>query len=195
MFWTNNPRILFNNNNYLKFFPNSKMNSLEKLNAIMRLSIYLGITLILVSNNYQYFYIPIIIGVFTYMINKHYLSNIEHFFDSYDKSEINYKCTKPTPNNPFMNANLITDDRNRMPACRPTKKVKESIENSFNTNLYRNVSDVFGKQNGQRQFYTMPSTTIPNDQTKFAKWLYGTGPTCKEKTMFCATPWNGAENE
>jgi len=195
MFWTDNPRILFNNNNYLKFFPNSKMNSLEKLNAIMRLSIYLGIALVLISNNYQYFYIPIIIGVFTYMINKHYLSNIEHFFDSYDKSEINYKCTKPIPNNPFMNANLITDDRNRMPACRPTKNIKESIENNFNTNLYRNVSDVFGKQNGQRQFYTMPSTTIPNDQTKFAKWLYGTGPTCKEKTMFCATPWNGAENE
>ena len=57
MFWTDNPRILFNNNNYLKFFPNSKMNSLEKLNTIMRLSIYLDITLVLVSNNYQYFYI------------------------------------------------------------------------------------------------------------------------------------------
>jgi hypothetical protein len=26
----------------------------------------------------------------------------------------------------------------------------------------------------------MPSTTIPNDQTAFAKWLYLSPPTCKE---------------
>ena len=32
-----------------------------------------------------------------------------------------------------------------------------------------------------RQFYTNPSTTIPNDQEAFAKWLYyNPEKTCKE---------------
>ena len=37
----------------------------------------------------------------------------------------------------------------------------------------------------ERQFYTTPINTIPNDQTEFAKWLYDSGPTCKEKTTEC----------
>ena len=31
MFWTNNPRILFNNNNYLKFFPKFKNEFIRKI--------------------------------------------------------------------------------------------------------------------------------------------------------------------
>lgn len=186
-FWTENIKVLFEENNYLKFFPTMKMDTVQKLNATMRLSIYLGIALVMVKNDYRYFYIPIIIGLLTFGVYKFKLENVEKFFDSYNKEE--EECVKPTVNNPFMNANLITDDRKRAPACKPTVKVAKEIEDKFNTNLYRNVSDVFGKQNGQRQFYTMPSTTIPNNQTEFAKWCYNTGPTCKEKTMFCATPW------
>ena len=37
----------------------------------------------------------------------------------------------------------------------------------------------------QRQFYTMPSTTIPNDQTGFAKFLYQLPTTCKEDSAQC----------
>ena len=31
-----------------------------------------------------------------------------------------------------------------------------------------------------RQFYTMPSTTIPNNQGDFGKFCYGDMPSCKE---------------
>lgn len=186
-FWVENINVLFSKNNYLKFFPTMNMSTIEKLNATMRLSIYLGIALVLTTNNYKYTYLPIVIGLFTFGIYKFKLDKVENFFNSYNKEE--EECVKPTVNNPFMNANLITDDRKRPPACKPSVKIGKEIEDKFNTNLYRNVSDVFGKANGQRQFYTMPSTTIPNNQTAFAKWCYGVGPTCKEKTMFCATPW------
>ena len=43
----------------------------------------------------------------------------------------------------------------------------------------------------------MPSTTMPNDQTAFAKWCYNTGPTCKERTLYCApiyTPMTSTSN-
>tara|TARA_B110000977_G_C11087770_1_gene495431 strand:+ start:6039 stop:6593 length:555 start_codon:yes stop_codon:yes gene_type:complete len=184
MFWTNNLSILFNNNNYLKFFPNAEMTTIEKLNSIFRLSVYLGIALVLCSNNYKYFFLPIVIGVLTFVINKYYLPKIDTFFQKY-----NEECTQPTFNNPFMNINLITDNRQKHKACKPTEEIKEEIEDKFNTNLYRNVGDVFNKSHGQLNFHTMPSTTIPNDQTKFAKWLYKTGPTCKERTIDCTTQW------
>ena len=60
------------------------------------------------------------------------------------------------------------------------KTIKEQIENKFEINLYKDVGDIFGKENSQRQYYTNPVTTIPNDQQKFANWLYNTRPSCKE---------------
>ena len=70
--------------------------------------------------------------------------------------------------------------------------VNEIIKNLFETDLYRDVSDIFGKENSQRQFYTVPGNQSPNDQGAFAQWLYGTPPTCKEgnKTA-CSTNWVG----
>ena len=35
-----------------------------------------------------------------------------------------------------------------------------------------------------RQFYTMPNTTIPNDQEAFSNWLYGTENVCKEGSIY-----------
>ena len=61
----------------------------------------------------------------------------------------------------------------------------KTIEDKFGYNLYRDVGDLYGKSNSQREFYTMPATTIPNNQTACAKWLYNTGPTCKEKSIYC----------
>ena len=108
-----------------------------------------------------------------------------------DKKE----CVSPTIDNPFMNAtmkdflnldpvtNRIID---RAEACDINDlEVKKQIDSSFNNNLYKDVNDVFGKMNSQRQFYTMPSTTIPNAQDDFAKWLYLNPKTCKEDQDFC----------
>ena len=35
--------------------------------------------------------------------------------------------------------------------------------NIFNKDIYRDVNDIFGKNNSQRQFYTVPGKTNPND--------------------------------
>ena len=55
-----------------------------------------------------------------------------------------------------------------------------NIEKYFDNGLYRDVNDIFGKDNSQRQFFTVPGRGILNDQGGFANWLYGTPPTCKE---------------
>jgi hypothetical protein len=47
------------------------------------------------------------------------------------------------------------------------------------------VDDLFNRNTSQRQFYTTPVTTIPNDQTGFARWLYKLPETCKENQSNC----------
>jgi hypothetical protein len=102
----------------------------------------------------------------------------------------NKTCTKPTIDNPFMNVTmkdyLNIDEKGRPEACDTSDPiVKQSMDEFFNNNLFKDVNDVFGKMNSQRQFYTMPSTTIPNAQDEFARWLYLNPKTCKEDQEFC----------
>lgn len=195
-FWSEDFSILYQTDRLTEFFPNYQMTMIEKLNALTRLGIYLGVVLSLLLRNYLYLYIIIIGFLGTFFVYKTQLNNLELYFNSYNSQRnknnerilLDKPCTRPTVNNPMMNFNIITDKRDRTKACTSwdSKKVKEEIENKFNYNLYRNVSDLYGKNNSQRQYYTMPSTTMPNDQTAFAKWCYNTGPTCKERTLYCA---------
>ncbi len=106
-------------------------------------------------------------------------------------------CVEPTTDNPFMNFNNITDDRDRPPACKSFDNdvVKKKIEENFNYNLYRDVGDLYSKNNSQREFYTMPNTKSVNDQNSFARWLYETGPTCKEDGIKCAPEWSPIETD
>lgn len=103
------------------------------------------------------------------------------------------ECTGPTDNNPFMNI-LVPEyyepNTQRPPACSTedtpdSEQLKDEIEDKFQVNLYRDTGDLFEKKNGQRQFYTNPITTIPNDQDGFAKWLYGNAPSCKDDRYDC----------
>ena len=90
------------------------------------------------------------------------------------------KCQLPTSNNPFMNV-MLTDDTNSKQACDiSNRRVKKLMNNKFKENLFNDVEDVYDRKNSQRQFYTMPSTTVPNNQDTFQNWLYKTPPTCKE---------------
>ena len=78
------------------------------------------------------------------------------------------------------------DNRDRPAGCLSTdKEIKKEIDTQFNYNNFRDVDDLFVRGNSQRQFYTMPSTTIPNDQDGFAKWLYKLPETCKENQTNC----------
>lgn len=189
-FWLNDYSILYRSNKVTEFFPTTSMNLAEKLNALVRLSIYIGVILLLIKSSYIYLYIPLITMGASVVIHKTY-SKKEGYQQNRlvpFKKERKQKKVKPTVDNPFMNINLITDDRKRNGATLSfdKPKIQEEIEDKFNYNLYRDVSDLYGKNNSQREFYTAPSTTIPNDQTSFAKWCYSTGSTCKEDTIKCA---------
>ena len=77
---------------------------------------------------------------------------------------------------------LPADDRARGPACSTldNDELKEQVETNFSNNLFKDINDVFNRNHSERQYYTVPSTTFANEQGKFAQWLYGGPPTCKE---------------
>ncbi len=117
---------------------------------------------------------------------------------TYDTSN---PVTLPSPRNPFMN--VLVDEIKYNPN-RPEAKsvedpvVKSTMDDFFRVNWFSDPTDVFGKSQGQRQFITMPSTTIPNDRESFQDWLYKIpGKTCKEGgraaclngTQGSAVPW------
>lgn len=185
-FWLNDPEILIRDNNYMDFFPSNMSTVSENLNSLFRLSVYISIGLIAYTKKFSYILIAAIGALITFLLYK--FNNID---DSDEFTlEMNKKkdCTKPTLGNPFMNVTFIDNLENpqREEACDINDpEIKEDVDNKFYNNLFRDTSDLFGKLNSQRQFYTMPSTTIPNDRESFQNWLYKTGPTCKESSDNC----------
>jgi hypothetical protein len=109
---------------------------------------------------------------------------------SYDKNKYysDNTCRKPTAENPW--ANIVFSDyldaENIPEPCNvDDSKINNDMQKLYNSTIYRNIDDVFERENSQRIFYTVPIVTIPNKQTEFANWLYKTGPTCKENSNNC----------
>ena len=148
----------------------------------------------------------IFVGIFTILLHRGYIKKVnentkikqikEEFDDENTNNEVNKStCTMPTLDNPFMNATMkdylnVDPETNKIidrpPACDTNDpNIKREIDKMYDNNLYKDIDDIFGKMNSQRQFYTMPSTTIPNDQDAFAKWLYLSPKTCKEDQDYC----------
>ena len=105
-------------------------------------------------------------------------------------ADLTFECKRPTPNNPFMNPDLNDYDTDKtiskVVACNSDdENINNEITKSFNSNLFKNIEDVFESENSQRQFYTVPNTYIPNNQTEFGKWLFKSPTTCKEDQEKC----------
>lgn len=249
MFWINDIKILYENDNYLKFFPSKEYTLTDNLNAISRFAIYLFILLIVFHNNNDnyWLYVPVVLLILAIFINyadkqdpdrlykeDELKKNREHFslnnkelndpnydkdhdlytgfYDSngtlkinkprkygpiyYNRNELEeYQkavCRKPTKDNPFVNPPItdLNTDNSPMP-CNSNDIIDDQIiketegDDKFNADLYRNVSDLFNVKNGLRQFYTVPSPGVPNDQEGFANWCYKTEGTCKENQEQC----------
>jgi hypothetical protein len=212
-FWYHDMSIIIQSNRLTEFFPTNDQTLEERFNALVRLSLYSSLVLYYYNRNYRYFSIFIGTLLLTYYVYtnspekrvgdddievKPKASSTTDKNDKGVESLENVEkavCTQPTLDNPFMNVTmkdyLNIDEKTQQMVDRPAacdttdKNVKQSMDEMFNHNLFKDVNDVFGKMNSQRQFYTMPNTTIPNAQDDFAKWLYANPKTCKEDQEFC----------
>lgn len=180
MFWLDNFNEIFKP----ILYPNINMSLDEKMNAIIRLILFIGIIATLIFNDSRYilfvFIIMIIsILIYNYQIEKN--KKFEKFLNSNDLDIIDNKfCTKPTKENPFMNPNLI-DKKGKYKSCSiDNTNVINAINSKLEETVFRESDDIYNKSTMNRQFYTVPSTTIPNERELFTEWLYERGPSCKE---------------
>lgn len=202
-FWLQNIAVIWNTERLVEFFPSHDQSLEERLNAFVRLMLYISILLSLHHGQPKYLSVAAMALAFTYFIYQNRTQDPSTLqqptpadvatpvIEGLDEKA----CTVPSLDNPFMNVTmkdyLNIDGKSgkvveKLPACDINDpQIKKQIDEYFNNSLYRDVSDVFGKMNSQRQFYTMPSTTIPNKQDEFARWLYASPKTCKEDQDFC----------
>ncbi len=177
-FWLNNINVLFNN--YAEFYPKKNMTHIEKSNALMRLSIYYSILLIIFKLDSSWLSISLLLVVLSIFIGKS-----ENFVLDSDK------CTKPTQNNPYMNFTLgdHINNPNKPKACKLTDDIRKEELTYFRKNINGdsviNKFDLYSRNNNDRHFYTMPSTTLVNDQQQFAQYLFGDAGKCKSEGIDC----------
>lgn len=213
--WKNDVSILYEKKYLLEIIPKKDYDINRKLNSIVRISIYYSFIMYLFTKNINNLLIPIIVSLLTLIISRNSTSKIHEtkvnlmngnedskdLITTLDESGV---CRVPTKDNPFMNPSLFNNDKNTLEPCSSynNKGIQKVIEDNFNDDLYMDVNDIFGKNNSQRQFYTVPGKSIPNNQKSFAEWLYKTPPTCKEGNgLQCIAnqysslgegPWNGS---
>lgn len=104
--------------------------------------------------------------------------------------------TGPNGPNPFMN--VLVNEINNNPAKPPalysnSPAVKKELDAFYQTSIYNDPGDVFQRNQGQRQFVTPPSTSVPNDADSYMNWLNRTeGKTCKEGNMAACVSVNNS---
>lgn len=211
-FWAENPNILLYPQYLFEFFPTSGMTYSQKLNAISRTVILLTLFtffmkrswVILVVGAMTLFAIYILYFYKKQETNKNVSKTIKEGFETPALEKfINDPDTfdKPTPENPFSNVRNTDFDYNPQKKPAPPaftanmneeilENAKQMVKNmhpdqpDIGERLFTDLGDQFVFEQSMRPFYSMPSTTIPNDQTGFAEFCYGNMVSCKEGNRF-----------
>lgn len=185
--WFDDIVNFINSKNYFIIIPLSQMSIEDKINAILRFLLYLGILLSLIRMDTRYLMLPLISGaisILVYRYESHRKDIIETELEKRDLDVVNNKvCTRVTLDNPFMNPSIadLTFNADKPSACDITNEsVTKNVDDKFNARVFQDVNDIFNNRASQRQFYTLPSTTIPNNREGLADWLYNRGKSCKE---------------
>jgi hypothetical protein len=178
-YWFKNPTILLQNMN--EFYPRKDLDKVHKVNAIARLSIYYGVLIMILKLDSKYLSLSVLLLLLSY-----FLGASDTFEEIINKENNTETCTKPTKENPFMNFTVgdHMTNPNRVKACSLDSVREEQIKN-YRFNIIPDVADLYGKTITDRNFYTMPSTTIVNDQQGFLNFLYGDFGKCKSEGKDC----------
>lgn len=191
MFWGNDISEL--TKNIFEVIPTQQMSYDAKLNAISRLIIYLSLIGFLFTASFTY----LIVGCITLAGIYFYKKNTKEGFKgskrvSFDKF-IKEDYYPVTSTNPLGNV-LLTDYSNPTrkeapPSFNPsitelidkkTQDISEDLNSGIDANqLFSGLGNNVEFGNLMHQFYSMPSTTIPNDQAAYSEYLYGTMSSCK----------------
>ena len=186
-FWWDKPRILWSSQRITEIWPSKYQSFEERVNASSRFFLIAGALISFTKMNPLYFMIGLLLTIVLAFLTRFQNGRRQesrfprHWFPEESKY-LEDTCHEPTEDNPFQNtlSHHYDDAYNKQPAC-VSHENKEVIKDLYLKDVPVDFSDPYQRTNGFRQFYSMPSTTIPNDQSAFAEWLYGSIHSVKEK--------------
>ncbi len=174
--WHDDVRGFMSQPNWTKIWVSPQDDAVTRLNAVMRFSLYYGVTMALVRGRSWPLVVPVATAVVTHLLYR-YVSCGEGRTSSGGAQEpnANESPTLPTAHNPMMNF-MVSDmarDPDRPPAANVLDAgVKHEMTRAYEAGIPDDVKDVYGRNTGTRAWYTMPCTQAVNEQTAFAKWLF-----------------------
>jgi len=177
--WIHDYTILFQKDK-LQLWPTDDMTGDDKLNAISRFVILLSLLGFVLTQTMRFLWIGIVTLFIIVMYHNATCANEEGFAQKVKS------CTVPTEKNPLMNVLLpeINGNPNRGKALAYTpkteKKIMEKVKKGLDPRIYRGTNNELDLEYSMRQFYTNPSTTVPNNQEEFANFCYGDMISAKE---------------
>lgn len=180
-FWGQNLAVLFDPSRLVEIIPTPDMSYAEKLNAVSRFALVTAVFLALWNRSSLWLSIAMVVLLIVWLMYIPGPENVTVGLENKTFDREDNECTMPTENNPFMNirADEYKYNPDRPAAC-PINQIANESKYLFNKNVPKDENDLWDHNNSQRQFYTMPVTTIPNEQGKFARWLYGKEDVCKD---------------
>jgi hypothetical protein len=169
IFWLKDPLILVNPIYVFRFFPTNSLTDPEKMNAIMRASLYISLALVLYTSDWKWLLIIVLTGIITAGYSA---SSLEGFRDWVRVSTSGSASASGSAENPYVDY-LVSEMLKR-------KETRRRNINKINEFLYQDINDVYQKTQSQRSFAGTPGESL-NDQTGFAKFLgYDSMRSCRD---------------
>lgn len=200
-FWSTDPNIILNTKYLTEFFPTPEMSLNQKLNAISRCVIILTLLLFVMTSGFRFVIIGIItLGVIWFIHHKNLVDDElkENFDTKLHPNPLPEDIFDDSPaSNPLQNVMIQDYDNAASKKTAPpsyTEKTQSQImehtknmidkmnpeQPKISEKLFKSLEDNLAFEQSMRPFYSNPSTTIPNDQSSFADFCYGTMVSCKE---------------
>lgn len=184
------PKEIFRSDKLLEFWPTGKQTAKDRVAATARFIIYASVVIWLFNRDGRVFALGgLILAILYYLWSTNMITDGNRrptYADGRLDSVFRAPVTMPTHDNTMGNV-LMTDyvDQPDRPAAAWYPSVKTEIANEWSS-----IHPFERKRDAERNFYTMPSTTIPNDQTAFAEASYGKkfAPMCKDGADFACDP-------
>lgn len=166
--WYRAPSQMFSGRRALLFFPTASMTVHAQLNAIMRFCVYYSLAMVALTMRPQHLLVAVLGAIVTVVISEIAYKGKGSDFSS-TETLADKTCYAPDVDNPHMNFRVF-DPPDKAPACKPW-----DVEHATTAAAGEPLQDAPYQKPFDR-FYTMPSTTVTNDQKGFAEWLYGSMP-------------------
>lgn len=197
--WFDNPSLLFQKKEVFKFWPHPDQSFEDRINASSRFIIYAMCGLYLVKRDTRIIVLGFVALAGLYFLYNAPMNSMKKMINMDMFKNNSQTCTKPTVENPMANV-LLTDyltNPQRESACSTIKDRYMETQMGIGNTRSRAPLPQQQQYAMARQFITAPVSQIPNDQTSFAEFLYGTKnrTLCRDNPSACNPDARGVQLE